>query len=65
MYLKYLPYYNNKTSVLFGSGWFIYFWISINVLLTKALETVDYEGQSIVIIIGIVLIFPATMQIRD
>jgi hypothetical protein len=60
MYLKYLPYYNSKTSVLFGSGWFIYFWISINVLLTKALETVNYEGQSIVIIIGLFLIYPAT-----
>jgi hypothetical protein len=30
------------------------------VLLLKALETVDYEGQSIVILIGIILIFPAT-----
>jgi hypothetical protein len=60
MYLKYLPYYNKTTSILFGSGWFIYFWISLNVLLLKALETVDYEGQSIVILIGIILIFPAT-----
>ena len=38
MYLKFLPYYNIRTSVLFGSGWFIYFWISLNVLITKALE---------------------------
>ena len=37
MYLKYLPYYNSKTSILFGSGWFINCWISINILLTKAL----------------------------
>ena len=44
MYLKYLPYYNNVTSVLFGSGWFAYFWIALNVLLTKALESVDYKG---------------------
>jgi hypothetical protein len=44
MYLKYLPYYNSVTSILFGSGWLIYFWLSINVLLLKALETVDYEG---------------------
>lgn len=40
-------------------------WISINVLLTKALETLGYEGQSIVIIVGIVLIFPATKQMRE
>lgn len=65
MYLKYLPYYNTRTSFLFGSGWFIYLWISINVLLTKALETLGYEGQSIVIIVGIVLIFPATKQMRE
>ena len=44
MYLKYLPYYNGTTSVLFGSGWFIYFWISLNVLLVKALESVSYQG---------------------
>lgn len=44
MYMKYLPYYNQKTSVLFGSGWFIYIWIAINILLTKALETVNYQG---------------------
>jgi len=65
MYLKYLPYYNAKTSVLFGSGWMAYFWISINILLVKALENVDYEGQSIVILIGLVLIYPATKQIRE
>lgn len=44
MYLKYFPYYNSQISVLFGSGWFAYLWISLNVLLTKALETVEYEG---------------------
>ena len=65
MYLKYLPYYNAKTSVLFGAGWFAYLWISLNVLLAKALENVDYEGQSVVILIGLVLIYPATKQIRE
>ena len=44
MYLQYLPYYNSRTSVLFGSGWLIYLWLSLNILLTKALETVDYQG---------------------
>jgi hypothetical protein len=42
MYLKYLPYYNSFTSIFFGSGFLIYFWISLNVLLTKALESVNY-----------------------
>jgi hypothetical protein len=42
MYLKYLPYYNSRTSVLFGSFWFAYLWISLNVLLTKALDSVEY-----------------------
>ncbi len=42
MYLQYLPYYNTRTSVLFGAGWFIYLWLSLNVLLLKALETVTY-----------------------
>ena len=60
MYLKYLPYYNVNTSVIFGAGWFSYFWISLNLLLTKALENVQYEGQTIVIIIGLVLVLPAT-----
>lgn len=65
MYLQYLPYYNSRTSVIFGSGWLIYLWLSLNVLLTKALENVSYSGQSIVIIVGVFLIFPATKQIRD
>ena len=60
MYLKYLPYYNERTSVLFGSFWFAYLWIALNVLLTKALESVGYQGQSIVIIVGLVLIYPVT-----
>ena len=42
MYLKYLPYYNTRTSILFGSGWIAYLWISINIGLTKALESLDY-----------------------
>ena len=41
-YIKYIPYYNQRTSVLFGACWFAYFWISFNVLLTEALATVDY-----------------------
>jgi hypothetical protein len=65
IYLKYLPYYNSKTSVIFGSGWFAYLWISLNIGLTKALESFNYEGQSIVILIGLFLIYPVTKQIRD
>ena len=41
-YLQYLPYYNSRTSVLFGAGWFIYIWLALNILLLKALETVTY-----------------------
>jgi hypothetical protein len=59
MYLQYLPYYNSRASVLFGAGWFIYLWLSLNVLLVKALENIDYQGQSVVIIVGVVLLFPA------
>jgi hypothetical protein len=33
MYLKYLPYYNSRASVIFGAGWFIYLWLAINILL--------------------------------
>lgn len=33
MYLQYLPYYNSNASVIFGAGWFIYLWLSLNVLL--------------------------------
>ncbi len=44
IYLKYVPYYHSLTSILFGAGWFSYLWIALNVLLTKALETVDYRG---------------------
>jgi hypothetical protein len=59
MYLQYLPYYNSKASVIYGAGWFIYLWLSLNVLLLKALEGVDYQGQSVVIIVGLILLFPA------
>ena len=44
MYLKYLPYYNKKASVIFGAGWFIYIWLALNILLLKALEAVNYQG---------------------
>jgi hypothetical protein len=64
-YLQYLPYYNSRTSVLFGAGWFIYLWLTLNILLTKALETVTYQGQSIVILVGLVLLFPTVHQIRE
>ena len=64
-YLKYLPYYNPVISILFGSGAFIYFWLSVNILLLKALDSVTYQGQSIVILVGVVLIFPATWQVRN
>lgn len=40
-------------------------WLALNVLLTKALEGVDYQGQSVVIIVGVVLLFPAVHQIRE
>ena len=63
-YIKYIPYYNQRTSVLFGACWFAYFWIAFNVLLTEALATVNYQGQSIVIVVGLILIYPATKQIR-
>lgn len=44
MYYQYLPYYNSKTSVLYGAGWLIYFWLTLNILLCKALEKVNYQG---------------------
>jgi hypothetical protein len=42
MYLQYLPYYNNRTSILFGAGWFIYLWLALNVLLAQALNGLNY-----------------------
>jgi hypothetical protein len=65
MYFQYLPYYNSRTSVLFGSGWFIYLWLTLNILLLKALENVSYQGQSVVILIGLILIFPSVHQLRE
>lgn len=65
MYFQYLPYYNSRTSVLFGSGWFIYLWLTLNILLLKALENVSYQGQSVVILIGVILIFPTVHQLRE
>lgn len=59
MYLQYLPYYNSKASIIYGAGWFIYLWLALNVLLLKALEGVDYQGQSVVIVVGLILLFPA------
>ena len=65
MYRKYLPFYNKITSTLFGAGWFAYLWLSINVLIIKALEGVKYQGQSIVIVIGVALMYPLASQVRN
>ena len=51
--------------MLFGSGWFIYLWLTLNILLLKALENVSYQGQSVVILIGVILMFPTVHQLRE
>jgi PAS domain S-box-containing protein len=65
MYFKYFPYYNNKISVLFGGGLVSYFWICFNLFIAKILENIDYSGQSIVILVGIIIILPLVKNIRE
>ncbi len=65
LYLKYLPFYNPKLSIVYGVCVCSYFWTAINVLLLKLLENTEYTGQSVVIIIGILIIIPLVYNLRD
>jgi len=43
-YLKFLPYYYKEISTLYGACCIGYFWVTINAILVKALEGIDYRG---------------------
>jgi hypothetical protein len=43
-YLKYLPYYYGPISVLFGGCCIGYLWVTLNAILVKALEGMEYRG---------------------
>eukprot|EP01022_Parablepharisma_sp_SALTPOND_P014020 TRINITY_DN1886_c0_g1_i1.p1 TRINITY_DN1886_c0_g1~~TRINITY_DN1886_c0_g1_i1.p1 ORF type:complete len:1985 (-),score=180.40 TRINITY_DN1886_c0_g1_i1:1112-7066(-) len=65
LYMKYIPFYNPKVSIVYGICICSYFWTSLNLLILKLLENTEYTGQSVVIIVGILIIIPLTQNIRD
>ena len=65
MYFKYLPYYHSSISIFFGAGLVSYFWFCFNLFISKLLENLDYTGQSIVILVGMVIIYPLVKNLRE
>jgi len=51
-------------STLFGAGCLSYIWITVNVILVKALEGTEYKGQIIVVCFGLLFTYPTTYYLR-
>ena len=65
LYFKYLPFYNSYMSVVYGACMCSYLWASFNLVVSMVLEAEDYTGQSIVIILGILIIIPLVKNLRE
>jgi hypothetical protein len=65
IFLKFLPYYSQRISILYGAGCFGYLWVTANGLLIKALESIEYRGQIMVLTIGFIFIYPAVYFLRE
>ncbi len=65
LYFKYLPFYNAHVSVVYGSCVCAYLWVSFNLMISMVLESLDYTGQSIVVILGILIIVPLVKNLRE
>lgn len=55
-YYIFIPFYNKIISITYGIIITSYFLVWFNLLIAKLLESTIYKGQSIVIIIWIILI---------
>ena len=62
-----MPYYNGFICKTFGAGCLGYAWLVANAVLIKALESdsIMYQGQIIVIVIGFVLMWPTASYFRN
>ncbi|MDR3549596.1 MAG: hypothetical protein P4M11_15230 [Candidatus Pacebacteria bacterium] len=65
LYFKYLPFYNPYMSVVYGACMCSYLWASFNLIVSMVLQSEDYTGQSIVIILGILIIIPLVRNLRE
>jgi len=65
LYFKYLPYYNPIMSVVYGTCMCSYLWVSFNLVISLILQSLDYTGQSIVIILGILILIPLVKNLRE
>ena len=65
LYFKYLPYYNYKVSIIYGASICSYFWVSFNLIISLILESMNYTGQSIVILLGILIIIVLVKNLRE
>ena len=63
-YYTYLPYYVSVVSTTYGACCLGYVWVTVNVMLIKALESVEYRGQIIVIVIGFLFLYPTSHYLR-
>lgn len=64
-YFMYIPFHDEKMSILYGTGVVSYLWVCFNAFLLKILQGINYSGQTVVIIIGLVVIYPLVSSIRD
>ena len=55
IYFMYLPFYHSSTSVLFGAATMTYFWICLNVLICKLMQTIEYSDATMIVLIGLLL----------
>jgi len=64
-YFRYIPYYNIYTSIAYGSCVCVYLWVSFNLIITVFFKSLEYTGQSVIIILGIIIIIPLVKLLRE
>ena len=61
-YFKFIPYYNNFVSIFFGSLTGIYFWVSVNALISQFYQI---DGNILIILLGVPIVVLLTKYLRD
>lgn len=64
LYWKQLNFYDPFVSTIYGIGICSYFWTSLNLLIMVILEGTGYTGQSITMVVGVVIIVPLVVNLR-
>lgn len=66
-YNHFLPYYHVPVSITYGALCFAYLWLVVNSVVIKALagDSIQYQGQIIVICIGFILMWPTARYARQ